>query len=340
MKWFGLVLPIVAAAALFACAPREPIVFDGQVFEARGWSGEAPEDGWESVFAVYAGEGEAISPMAGAYAQRNGTIIFTPAFPPAPGLALRAVFRQPGGQTARASFTAAAIEIAPAPTSITALYPSTEAWPENILKFNIHFSQPMMRGVAYEHIKLLNEQGREVESPFARSDEEQWNPEMTRLTVSFAPGRIEQGQSYTLVVDDEWPDAGGTRLTGELRKPITAVEAVREPVDPSAWRIRPPATRTDPLVVVFPRPMDRALARRVLSVEGVPGQVRLENQERRWVFTPQMPWRPGEYQLRVDGALEDLAGNRLHRVFGAAIADPDQAEPPQAFEFVPFTVGG
>jgi hypothetical protein len=34
-----------------------------------------------------------------------------------------------------------------------------------------------------------------------------------------------------------------------------------------------------------------------------------------WTFTPKLPWLAGDYTLRVGGALEDLAGNNVVRVF-------------------------
>ena len=34
-----------------------------------------------------------------------------------------------------------------------------------------------------------------------------------------------------------------------------------------------------------------------------------------WSFTPSLPWLAGDYSLRVGGALEDLAGNNVVRVF-------------------------
>ena len=61
-------------------------------------------------------------------------------------------------------------------------------------------------------------------------------------------------------------------------------------------------------------------AARLLRVEGrddiggeepvAPGDsvVAVERDETRWTFTPREPWKPGDYRVAVDTALEDLAG--------------------------------
>ena len=46
-----------------------------------------------------------------------------------------------------------------------------------------------------------------------------------------------------------------------------------------------------------------------------PGKVSLEDQERRWTFTPDNVWRRGRYQLIIHTTLEDLAGNNIGKPF-------------------------
>lgn len=41
----------------------------------------------------------------------------------------------------------------------------------------------------------------------------------------------------------------------------------------------------------------------------------MEDQERRWIFTPDTVWRRGRYQLIIHTTLEDLAGNNIGKPF-------------------------
>ena len=55
----------------------------------------------------------------------------------------------------------------------------------------------------------------------------------------------------------------------------------------------------------------------VLDARGapVPGSVELSGQDSVWNLTPHAAWAEGDYTLRVGGALEDLAGNNVARLF-------------------------
>jgi len=66
--------------------------------------------------------------------------------------------------------------------------------------------------------------------------------------------------------------------------------------------------------------MDHALSQRVIRVTGesgefVEGKISLEDQERRWAFTPDNIWRHGRYQIIIQNTLEDLAGNNIGKPF-------------------------
>jgi hypothetical protein len=51
-----------------------------------------------------------------------------------------------------------------------------------------------------------------------------------------------------------------------------------------------------------------------------------------------MPWAPGLYQLHVDGVIEDVAGNRLGKVFDVDIKDPTEARDALPFADVAFDI--
>ena len=81
----------------------------------------------------------------------------------------------------------------------------------------------------------------------------------------------------------------------------------------------PKAGTPQALRVAFPKPMNYPLLQRMLQVSGaggrVAGVVSIDRQETEWRFTPSAPWAPGAYQLIVDTAIEDLAGNRIGQPF-------------------------
>ncbi len=193
----------------------------------------------------------------------------------------------------------------------------------------------MSRGHIYGHIHLRNQTGQEIELPFLEIDEELWDPTMTRLTLFLDPGRIkhgvrpleevgpalEAGQRYTLVIDRAWKDGSGKPLKETFQKTFKVGPPDRDPPDPTEWKIQAPKSNTlEPVTITFPEPLDRALAERVIQItsesgERVHGKARLEDQERRWNFTPTNPWHRGSYRLVVQTTIEDLAGNNIGKPF-------------------------
>ena len=45
------------------------------------------------------------------------------------------------------------------------------------------------------------------------------------------------------------------------------------------------------------------------------GSVAVVRDETEWRFTPQQPWKVGDYQIVIQTTLEDLAGNHIGRAF-------------------------
>src|SRR5262249_16103659 len=149
--------------------------------------------------------------------------------------------------------------------------------PENQLKFYLHFSAPMGKGGSYSHIRLLDDKGRAVQAPFLELDEELWDAQQRRFTLFLDPGRIkrglkpreevgpvlEEGKSYTLVVDKSWNEAEGNVLRDSFRKKFTVGPPDNDPIDPDKWKFRSPSAVTpnerEPLTVNFPKPLDHAL---------------------------------------------------------------------------------
>lgn len=231
-------------------------------------------------------------------------------------------------------------------------------FPENLLKFYVHFSAPMNRGHIYEHIHLRNAAGKDVSLPFLEIDQELWDSQMTRLTLFIDPGRIkrgvtpleeigpalEQGRSFILVIDRDWTDAHGLPLKESFQKHFTVGPPDRTAIDPAAWQIQSPAAGTRaPLTVTFPKPLDHALAQRMMYVADrtagiVEGTSALENEERRWTFVPTQPWSRGEHTLLVQKTIEDLAGNNIGKAFDVDLFEGVQRRFTNATVRLPFEV--
>lgn len=272
---------------------------------------------------VYVGAGDVL-PVLGTLTQDGSDILFKPRFELAKTVASRVVVN--GKEFA---FAAEAAELERT-TEVERVYPSGGVIPANQLKFYIHFSAPMHAGEAWENLRLLDQNGKEVELAFIEIDQELWDREGKRLTVLFDPGRIkrgvlpreqvgaalEPGATYTLVAGAAWRDERRVAIRSEFRKQFKVVPEDRTPIDPAKWKITAPTAGTrEPLVIDFAEPLDAALALRLITVANIPGESELANAEREWRYTPEAPWPAGPQSIRIDTALEDLAGNKVGRPF-------------------------
>jgi hypothetical protein len=324
---------------------------------------------WQRLLSVYADQGDLLAnvglpAMIGEYRIAPDTLRFEPQFPLQRGIHYRAVFspnRLPGklagGPIVTSTFHLP--DRPSAPTTVVAnVFPTADVLPENLLKFYIHFSAPMSAGHIYDHIRLRNEAGKEIELPFLEIDEELWNPTMTRLTLFIDPGRIkrgvqpleeigpalEEGKRYTLVIDAGWRDAANIPLKEGFQKRFMVGPTDREPIDLSRWKIQsPPAESRRPLLITFSEPMDHALALRVIRVldasnQLIAGSADLTNQERHWSFTPVHPWHRGPHHLSVQTTIEDLAGNNVGKAFDVDLFDGVQRRFTNSTVSLPFTV--
>ena len=291
---------------------------------------------WHAILSVHVGDTTALA-MLGRYAVVGDTLRFTPRYAPAPGT--RYVARH-AGKVEEWRYDR---PTGPATTVVSGVYPTTDTVPMNLLKMYVEFSAPMSTGRAWEYVKVYAEPDSLLTEPFFTGGDaiELWDPEKTRLTVLFDPGRIKRdlkpheqrglplrdGKRYRLVIDSTWPDARGLPLARAHVKRFRVGPQDRALVNHNEWRVVPPRADTrDSLLVAFPEPLDRALLARMLVVREangavVPGDIRIAPGERRWSFTPRGMWGQGRYDLEVDTELEDLAGNNLRRLFDVAPGD-------------------
>jgi hypothetical protein len=310
------------------------------------------------VVSVATAENQEATPMLGTHRVADGVLIFEPRYPLSPGVTYVAQLRPTESLPELKEPIIERFAIPkPEPAKRTAIlnvFPTASELPENQLKFYIHFSGPMSRGQAYQHVRLLRENGSEVDAPFLEIGEELWDPTSSRFTLLCDPGRVkrglkpreeagpvlEEGQRYTLVVDAGWLDAAGFALKQAFRKDFAVLAPDDDPPDPANWKI---AADQQTLTVLTPDPLDRGLMERVIWVETTSGQrlegeIEIDRQETRWRFRPAHPWEQEDYFLAVERILEDRAGNRIGRKFEVDVFEQVDRQVVPEIVRIPFRV--
>lgn len=315
---------------------------------------------WTALLRVTTGDGGVAA--AGRYAVAGRTLEFHPAFPLDPGRPYRVEFDPARLPAPRAGVVARAVVSLPgAPVtervSVSAVYPSADVWPSNLLRFYVHFSGPMAREAGAGRVHVLDDTGAEVADALLPSPLDFWSPDQTRYTVLFEPGRVKrgiqpnvdmgralvEGRKYTIQIDAAWRDAAGRPLVAPFRQTFRAGPPRELALSLHDWRLTSPAVGSRaPLVVTVPLPLDQALFARAVGVmvggEPLDGVIALTDQETQWRFTPAGPWRRATHELVVLSALEDPSGNRIGRAFEVLPTDPAaHAEPPERFT-IPITL--
>lgn len=234
-----------------------------------------------------------------------------------------------------------------AQTTVSDVYPSGAALPENLLRFYIYFSGPMGQDDILSAIDLLDAEGRPIESVFLPNRYDLWSADRTRLTLLLDPGRVKtglqanlalgralvRGKTYTLQISDTAHDARGCPLAGAHRVTFEATDADLVSPAPAEWDLTAPKAETRaPLRVSLDGPVDHlslAYRLRVIGPGGapVPGRIDLGQNESDWMFTPRTPWQETVYGLAIDPMLEDLAGNRPGVLFDHPIGTPEAPWP-------------
>lgn len=314
---------------------------------------------WQSFFSVHVDRVESPA-LLGDYSADSTGLHLRPAFPPQPGVRYQLVF-EPGvladlvghPQEVDRRLTRELLIPFDAPQSTTVVemvYPSTDLLPENLLKMYLHFSAPMSQGDSYRYISILDSRGDVEELSFLELEQELWDPRGQRLTLLFDPGRLkrglrphrdigpalESGFDFALRIDPSWPDARGAPLVAEYQKRFRARPPDRKSPDPKRWRVEPPSGHSfEALTVHLDEPLDHALLHRHLTLEDaggkiVDGRIEVGEEERSWRFFAKKAWTPGRYQLRVNPRLEDLAGNRVSRLFEVDLTEVPTTAPSAA----------
>jgi len=320
-----------------------------------------PNDRWNALFRVTVAGQDSI-PMQGRYTVTDTAVEFHPAYVLDRERAYAVRFvpaRLPNVRGDSVVYTEFSIQSAGGvPSSVVSLLPTTDTVPENVLRMYIEFAQPMSRQPGTDFVHLVDEHGAEIKQAFLPLDADFWNPGHTRYTLFFDPGRVKRGilpneqlgralhagRTYSIVVDSAWRDANGRPLAHSFRRTFLVGPAVTAPIAMSRWIITAPAPRSrDPLVVLFPRPLDNGLLHRALGVENTDGKpllgdISIQQHETEWRFTPRDSWRAGEYKLVALSILEDIAGNQIGKAFEVDMFDRvDSTAMPERYAR-PFTI--
>lgn len=239
---------------------------------------------------------------------------------------------------------------------VSAIVPTSDVLPENLLRLYVHFSQPMRRGQVREAITLIGENGEPIVNPFLNLAIELWDHDEKRLTLLFHPGRIKRGvgpnvqvgpplqrsKNYMLLIRQSMKDFRGKPLARAFTKSFTATAPIRSALLPEKWLSGLPRAKSqEPLMLKFSRIMDRPMlfrSIRVLDADGqvVQGSMTVLEHETRWEFVPSSPWQPGPYRLAVSTDLEDVAGNNVRASFDGAEDETMMHGKSAGRVFVPF----
>ncbi|QVL32947.1 hypothetical protein KIH39_03245 [Telmatocola sphagniphila] len=227
------------------------------------------------------------------------------------------------------------------PAKVTHVYPSADNLPENLLRFYIHFDQPMKVGDAYPNLKLLDSAGKALDRPFLELDEELWSPDGKRFTLLLDPGRVkrelkpheemgpvlEDGKTYTLVIGRQWKTQAGDFLKEEFRKKFSTLPRIEDRLDEKKWKVvTPNAATKEPVSLGFDHSLDHGMLERVIQVvdsqgREVAGEIQIADREKRWSLIPKSSWAAGEYQILVRDVLEDSCGNSLAAGFEIRLSE-------------------
>lgn len=301
---------------------------------------------WESVFPVTTKDNVAGIMIPGTYEVFRDAVRFTPRFPFVQHVIYVAKFDaaqladntnevylpKMNGDYLELEFSFS--KAGPPAAQVTAIYPSGNIIPENLLKLHLAFSKPMSLGEVYNKVKLLDANGELVEKPFLIVDQEFWDDEMKMVTLLFDPGRVKRGlrpnlemkpalkkgEEYTLIVEEGWKDIDGLPTARAFMKTFNCVSADRQSPVASSYHVVPPLFETSPMVINLKESHDYILlthAFKIFDGKGnrVEGTIMVKDNESSIEFVPKDPWLQTDYTIQINPLLEDLAGNNLNRLF-------------------------
>jgi hypothetical protein len=155
------------------------------------------------------------------------------------------------------------------------------------------------------------------------------------LTIWFDPGRIkrdlqpnlrlgaplEESANYKLIISHNWQDAQGVPLQKDFS--IFFIAGKRDSLSPNPdhWKLALPAKNSlEALTILSDETLDHYLFAECLHLNDehgvtVKGIFEIDDKDKSCRFLPASEWAPGNYSLKIESRLEDLAGNNLNRPF-------------------------
>lgn len=278
--------------------------------------------------------------MLGKYEPDNYRILFKPLIELSPGATYHIIFKG----NIISELTIPEREFI-SKTTLDAIFPESDSLPENLLKIYLKFSKPMRQGVSEKYLSILNSKGDTLHNVFLNLNTELWDEEGKQLTIWLNPGRVKRGlqpnenegnplksgNSYTFSVSGEWTDIKGNKLAKSYSKGfITGPKDIISP-DISLWTINSPvAGSRQALKIDFNESLDHSLIPNTLKIirrdgELIKGKILIKKEEKSFSFYPNKLWASGNYYLKTDSRLEDLAGNNLNRLFDRDIVNDKPA---------------
>ncbi len=271
--------------------------------------------------------------IKGSFDKKIGELVFTPEFPLLSNVEYMAQFKND------IKYFSLQDKNLQSPV-VTAIYPSSNKLPENLLRMYIQFSQPMKTINNLEHISLTNDKGEVIKGAIFNNVYELWNDEQTQLTIIFDPARVKTGllahesygralqpnKTYHLTIDHLQDIYGNKMKNAHTKTFIVESEDKRSP-DISLWQIHKPKPKThDTLKIDFTDAVDMMSLKnriQVLDVNNqiVHGKIEITNTEKSWHFIPHHKWENGDYQLYINSRLADPSGNNLNGLFDHEFGD-------------------
>jgi hypothetical protein len=230
------------------------------------------------------------------------------------------------GGAAALALALGSVHAAPQTPHVVLVQPSGTQVPANLLRISIRFAAQVGDPVL-PRITLLHADGSKIQEPFL--EQELWSPDGKVLTIMMHPGRVKSGLMARKVMGPILiaGDNVSLALDGHPIKRWRIGVANEGGPDTSAWKLSVVKPKSlQPLIVELDGPIDGRDAGYLGIADAgghrVAGRGRLTVGESAWTFTPDAPWRAGEYQLVVRGALEDSAGNRVSSRFETSVYSP------------------
>lgn len=215
-------------------------------------------------------------------------------------------------------------------TFIKVIYPQDSILPQNLLRFHILFSTPMLKGQFDEQVKLINmSTGKEVKNIFIKGPHEIWNEDRTQLSLYLDPGRIKSGlglqkllglplktgQLYQLEIAKDWKDVYGNKLFKKHTKVFTVNKLDKCRPDKKQIIIK---HKNGKIILSFNEPINQPQISKTILIQkkgiSIKGNWTTKN-GRLYVFTTKQPLEKGRYKISISSELEDLAGNSFRRLF-------------------------